>query len=43
MFGALVQSPDEAGVVHDLRGFIDRAHERGVLVAVGIGPPELSR
>ncbi len=34
MFGALVQTPDEAGVVHDLRAFITRAHEAGVLVAV---------
>ncbi|HUR35078.1 MAG TPA: aminomethyl-transferring glycine dehydrogenase [Vicinamibacterales bacterium] len=35
VFGALVQSPDEAGAVHDLRGFIARAHDSGVLVAVG--------
>jgi glycine dehydrogenase len=35
VFGALVQSPDEAGVVHDLRGFIGRANAAGVLVAVG--------
>ena len=34
VFGALVQSPDEAGVVHDLRGFIARANASGVLVAV---------
>ena len=34
MFGALLQTPDEAGGVHDLRAFIDRAHESGVLVAV---------
>jgi len=34
MFGALVQTPDEAGRVHDLRGFISRAHDAGVLVAV---------
>jgi glycine dehydrogenase len=34
-FGALIQYPDEAGVVHDLRPFIDRAHRAGVLVAVG--------
>ena len=34
VFGALVQSPDEAGVVHDLRGFIERAGKSGVLVAV---------
>jgi len=35
VFGALVQSPDEAGRVHDLRGFIARAKHVGVLVAVG--------
>src|SRR3954468_21757756 len=34
MFGALVQTPDEAGVVHELSSFIARAHEAGVLVAV---------
>jgi glycine dehydrogenase len=34
MFGALVQSPDEAGCVHDLSDFIREAHEAGVLVAV---------
>ena len=34
MFGALLQTPDEAGAVHDLRGFIARAHEAGVLVVV---------
>jgi glycine dehydrogenase len=34
VFGALVQSPDEAGVVHDLRDFIARANASGVLVAV---------
>ncbi|MEQ1729845.1 MAG: aminomethyl-transferring glycine dehydrogenase, partial [Vicinamibacterales bacterium] len=34
VFGALVQSPDESGVVHDLRGFIARANASGVLVAV---------
>ena len=34
MFGALVQSPDEAGVVRDLAPFIKRAHDAGVLVAV---------
>jgi len=34
-FGALVQSPDESGLVHDLRAFIARAHAAGVLVAVG--------
>src|SRR6185436_17735908 len=34
MFGALVQTPDEAGVVRDLSAFITRAHDAGVLVAV---------
>ena len=34
IFGALVQSPDEAGMVHDLRGFIAKANAAGVLVAV---------
>src|SRR5438105_1171350 len=35
MFGALVQTPDEAGALHDLREFITRAHAADVLVAVG--------
>jgi glycine cleavage system P protein (glycine dehydrogenase) len=35
VFAALVQTPDEAGRVHDLRGFIARAKEARVLVAVG--------
>jgi glycine dehydrogenase len=35
VFGALVQTPDEAGVVHDLREFIARAKRAGALVAVG--------
>jgi glycine dehydrogenase len=34
MFGALVQTPDEAGLVCDLSAFIKRAHDAGVLVAV---------
>jgi glycine dehydrogenase len=34
-FGALLQTPDEAGRVHDLRGFIARARTAGVMVAVG--------
>jgi len=34
VFGALVQYPDEAGRLDDLRPFIARAHEAGVLVAV---------
>jgi glycine cleavage system P protein (glycine dehydrogenase) len=35
VYGALVQSPDNAGRVHDLRPFITRAKQAGVLVAVG--------
>ena len=34
VFGALVQYPDEAGRLDDLRPFIARAHEAGVMVAV---------
>jgi len=34
MFGAFVQTPDEAGVVHDVTAFIARAHDAGILVAV---------
>jgi glycine dehydrogenase len=34
-FGALLQAPDEAGLVHDLSGFIAHAKHAGVLVAVG--------
>jgi glycine dehydrogenase len=34
VFGALVQYPDETGRVSDLRGFIARARDNGVLVAV---------
>ena len=34
VFGVLLQSPDEAGIVHDLRGAIDRAKAADVLVAV---------
>jgi glycine dehydrogenase len=34
IFGALVQSPDEAGLVHDLRDFIARARREGIAVAV---------
>ncbi len=33
-FGFLLQYPDEAGLVSDLRGVIARAHNAGVLVAV---------
>src|SRR5487761_2057669 len=29
------QTPDEAGLIHDLRGFIAKAHGAGALVAVG--------
>ena len=35
MFGALVQTPDEAGRVLDLSDFIAKAKKAGVLVAVG--------
>jgi len=34
VFGALIQYPDEAGRLEDIRPFIARAHEAGVLVAV---------
>ncbi|MGH9256019.1 MAG: glycine dehydrogenase, partial [Vicinamibacterales bacterium] len=34
-FGVLLQYPDAVGLVQDLRPFISRAHEAGVLVAVG--------
>jgi glycine dehydrogenase len=34
-FGAIVQTPDEAGLVHDLRDFIAEAKKHGTLVAVG--------
>ncbi len=35
VFGALVQTPDEAGCALDLRAFIARARHAGVAVAVG--------
>ena len=35
VFGVYVQSPDDRGTVLDLRRLIARAHEAGVLVAVG--------
>ena len=35
VFGALLQYPDERGALQDLKPFIARAHEAGVLVAVG--------
>jgi glycine dehydrogenase len=35
VFGALVQTPDETGRVHDVGAFIDRAKRAGVMVAVG--------
>jgi glycine dehydrogenase len=35
VFGVYVQSPDEHGEVQDLRDLVARAHEAGVLVAVG--------
>jgi glycine dehydrogenase len=34
VFGVLIQTPDERGQVHDLRGLVARAHDAGVLVAV---------
>jgi glycine dehydrogenase len=34
-YGALLQYPDESGLLQDLAPFIKRAHENGVLVAVG--------
>ena len=34
IFGALVQSPDEAGLVHDLRDFLATARRDGIAVAV---------
>jgi glycine dehydrogenase len=34
-FGAIVQTPDEAGCVLDLRDFLSHAKAHGVLVAVG--------
>jgi glycine dehydrogenase len=35
VFGVLLQYPDESGLVQDLRAFIGKAHDAGVLVAVG--------
>ena len=35
VYGLYVQSPDDHGEVHDLRGLIEHAHAAGVLVAVG--------
>ncbi len=35
VFGALLQYPDESGLVRDLSAFITKAHDAGVLVAVG--------
>src|SRR5262245_11920794 len=34
-YGALLQFPDEGGLLEDLEPFIAKAHESGVLVAVG--------
>jgi len=34
VFGALLQTPDERGAMHDFRGVIGRAHAAGALVAV---------
>lgn len=33
-FGAIIQTPDEQGQIYDYSGFITKAHEKGVLVAV---------
>jgi glycine dehydrogenase len=35
VFGAIVQSPDAGGAVHDLKPIIERAHAAGALVSVG--------
>jgi glycine dehydrogenase len=35
VFGVLLQYPDEQGLVQDIRAFVGKAHEAGVLVAVG--------
>jgi glycine dehydrogenase len=35
VFGVLLQYPDESGLVQDIRAFVTKAHEAGVLVAVG--------
>ena len=35
VFGVLLQYPDEYGLVQDLAPFISRAHDAGILVAVG--------
>ncbi len=33
-FGAIVQYPDETGEIHDYSGFVAKAHDKGVMVAV---------
>lgn len=33
-FGAMVQYPDQFGEIHDFSGFVAKAHEKGVMVAV---------
>jgi glycine dehydrogenase len=33
-FGAIVQYPDEIGEIHDYSGFVAKAHEKNVMVAV---------
>lgn len=33
-FGAIVQYPDENGEINDYSGFVNKAHEKGVMVAV---------
>jgi glycine dehydrogenase len=35
VFGVLLQYPDECGLVQDISAFVTKAHEAGVLVAVG--------
>jgi len=34
-FGAMAQTPDESGAVHDLSPFIDKAKQAGVMTAIG--------
>ena len=43
MFGAFVQTPDEAGCVHDHSDFVARAKQAGVLVAVATDLLALTR
>ncbi|MBW6490593.1 MAG: aminomethyl-transferring glycine dehydrogenase [Lentimicrobium sp.] len=41
-FGAIVQYPDEVGEIHDYSGFVAKAHEKGVMVAVAADLMSLS-